>query len=70
MNAAAALMILNISCADPVLTFREFYARVHIGPFPGFNGEQLPTVYDRMANTAGDYVEYRAARAATCGAGK
>ena len=70
MNAVVALMILNISCADPALTFREFYARVHIGPYPGFHGERMDTVYDRLANTAGDYVEYRAMRAATCGAVK
>lgn len=70
MNPAAALLILNIACADPALTFREFFARTVMGPFPGVPGEQYHIVYDRLANLAGDYAEYRAARAATCGAGK
>lgn len=70
MNPVAALLILNMTCADPVLTFREFYSRTTIMPFPGMQGEEYHIVYERLANLAGDYVEYRAVRAATCGPAK
>lgn len=74
MNPQVALMILSLSCGDPALSFRDFYARYfHPGgtsSWAGFTGERTDTVMKRVADATGDYVEYRTARAETCGASK
>jgi hypothetical protein len=73
MNPQVALMILTLTCSDPVQPFRDFYSRYYVartteGHFRlGYTGEQLDWVYPRVADAIGDYADYRVARANLCG---
>lgn len=41
------------------MTFREFYKEKTGIIYPAFKGEDLSTVWQRMADMAADYMEYR-----------
>lgn len=66
MNTATALLIATLSCADPAMNFREFYAQTRPGDpaFPrGFHYEIASDYLMRLAQATADFVDYRAARA-------
>lgn len=74
MKAEVALLIMNLSCADPQMTLREFYSRYFVPPTTdtgsfrwGYRGMSMDSVYQLQLDGIGDYAEYRIARAETCG---
>lgn len=76
MSAAAlAAIIATISCADPPLTFRNFYASYYVSTGPGqswmgFRSEAISSVVERVMESTADFADYRAAYADKCGRGR
>jgi hypothetical protein len=71
MNPAVALLIASLSCQDPALSFREFYAKINPGlgtaeHWMGRNYEDTTTVIVRELDAAADFLDYRAARMEKC----
>ncbi len=71
MKAEVVLLIMNLSCSDPQMSFREFFVRFYLPPGASFRwgvtGELINGVVERQVDAGGDYVEYRVARAEKCG---
>lgn len=42
-----------------MMTFKEFYVDRSHFPYPGMIGEDVGVVYQRMADMAAEYMEYR-----------
>jgi len=66
MNPAVALMIMSLSCQDPALTFREFYAKINGAPMLGASGELIVNAVRREMDAAADFLDYRAGRMEKC----
>jgi hypothetical protein len=67
MNPAVALLIASLSCQDPALTFREFYAaKLNGAPMLGANGEIISQAVRREMDAAADFLDYRAGRMEKC----
>ncbi len=67
MNPAVAIMLMSLSCQDPALTFREFYAELNGGmPLLGYNGELVTTAVRREMDAAADFLDYRVGRMEKC----
>ena len=68
--AAVALLIASISCSDPALSFREFYAKLYPGMpashWMGRNYEDTSTVIIRELDAVADFADYRVARMEKC----
>jgi hypothetical protein len=67
MNPAVTLLIASLSCQDPALTFREFYAKIVVAPpMLGSSGEIIANAVRREMDAAADFLDYRAARMEKC----
>lgn len=66
INPAVALLIMTLSCHDPALNFREFYAKIAGAPMLGANGEIISTAVRREMDAAADFLDYRAGRMEKC----
>lgn len=72
MKAEVVLMILNLSCSDPQMNFREFYSRYFVPPGEhgyrwGYSGETYNSAALRELDAIADYAEYRITLATQCG---
>lgn len=72
MKAEVALLILNLSCADPQVGLRDFFSRYYVPPTSagsfrwGAQGETFDSVFTRQLDAFADYAEYRIARWEKC----
>ncbi len=66
MNPAVALLIMSLSCQDPALSFREFYAKINGAPMLGADGEIIATAVRREMDAAADFLDYRVGRMERC----
>ncbi len=66
MNPAVAIMLMSLSCQDPALTFREFYAKFNGAPMLGASGEMITMAVRREMDAAADFLDYRAGRMEKC----
>lgn len=63
------MLIASLSCSDPALSFREFYAVTHQGEpaFPsGYRYETVENYLTRLSAAYGDFLDYRVARMEKC----
>lgn len=67
MSSEVAMMLFTLVCSDPVPTFRQFYERWH-GTFPGYPGEQIHLVQERVVTAGAHYIEYTVERRRKCDA--
>jgi hypothetical protein len=66
MNAQLAILIATLSCQDPALGFRDFYAQFYSHRWPGAYGENFTEVFRRESDAAADFLDYRVARMEKC----
>ena len=66
MSAQALLIIAHMTCAQPVMNFETFFLEVHHRPIRPQAWEDRTMYVRQLTDTAGDYIEYRVARAELC----
>lgn len=70
MNFLVALLIGSLSCAEPALSFRDFYTKYYAPGtkehWQGYNGESMQSIFVRQSEASADFLEYRVARMEKC----
>ena len=70
MSPAVALFLMALSCQDPAMNFREFFAKFYSAGgsihWSGIVGETQQTVVIRQIDAAADFLDYRVARMEKC----